>query len=416
MPTCTPGSRRVRDGASQQLFQRRVSVAVPSSKKTAFLAMLIFLIPMVALPTPAPQSTLPSRMLREESFSTLIKDDKTDEILADMIHWLRNNGAFIDEGIQLRRLDPGVPTSPRGVFASRTFEKDDVLISIPWDLVVKPEDGHEKGRCGTVQAIHDHMKDGSNPYGRYLASQPRRGLPGYWSEEGRAFLYDMLGKNLPPFKYKLEEDWLFGCNISPSDMDSDELEVHALMLVSARDEDDFMIPLYDMFNHRNGKWHNTKYWLKRGQSLAVFTSRRVEAGEQLYNSYNRCAQCGDWKYRYGTPEIFGRYGFVESMPQRYILRKLGIKFDLDEKEDGSGGLEVKFLSNPSETDVLSLRSELDRLQNFAKEKKVKEPFGIPKSEWDAAWHYHGTLVVALTTALDSVGRTSGSTFTNPPEP
>lgn len=343
-------------------------------------------------------------MLLKQSFGTLIKDGETNKILVDKIHdWLSNNGAFIDERIELRRLDPGVPTSPWGVFATGTFEKSEVLVSIPWDLVVKPEDVHQKGRCGTVQAVHDIMKDGSNPYGQYLASQPRRYLPGFWSEEGRALLYDMLGENLPPFKYKMEGDWLFGCNISPSDMDSDELKVHALMLTAARAESDFMIPLFDMFNHRNGKWHNTDYWLKPGQKFDMATSRRVEAGEQLHISYNWCARCGDWKDRFGTPEMFGRYGFVESMPQRYILRKIGIKFDLNEKEDGSGDLEVNFLINPSETELLSLRSELDRLQKFAEEKKVKEHLGVPKFEWDATWHYHGTLVVALTKALDSVG-------------
>ena len=47
-----------------------------------------------------------------------------------------------------------------------------------------------------------------------------------------------------------------------------------------------------MYNHRNGKWFNTALTIIPGESHEMRARRRIEAGEQIYNSYNMCDECG----------------------------------------------------------------------------------------------------------------------------
>ncbi|EJK54883.1 hypothetical protein THAOC_25450 [Thalassiosira oceanica] len=119
-------------------------------------------------------------------------DSDVDVLTDDLISWVKSNGAFIDDRISIRRVDPADPTSPRGIFADRgSFEKGEKLFSIPTELIYdgKPrtvkqnvgkrwkDDHHD---CGTTYEIHDAMLSGATPYGRYLAAQPRRYVPGYF--------------------------------------------------------------------------------------------------------------------------------------------------------------------------------------------------------------------------------------------
>ena len=72
--------------------------------------------------------------------------------------------------------------------------------------------------------------------------------------------------------------------------------IFAAMLVSARADYDYMLPFYDMFNHDNGKY-NMKHEYdpykeqKDNFSSGFVTTKPIKAGEELYNSYNRCNIC-----------------------------------------------------------------------------------------------------------------------------
>jgi hypothetical protein len=357
-------------------------------------------------------------LTNQSCVATLSSEEKTDDKLShNLIDWLRANGAMISNKVEVRNVVPGDPTSPRGVFALETLEEGEIICSIPWNLIIKPEKDPKKDDwdCGTVDAVVKAMGNESlNPYGKYLLEQPKGYLPAFWSTEGQALLSEMLGEHLPPHDFQdvLMADWAEYCKGANVD---DPLQKHARMLVLARADYQIMVPFYDMFNHRNGKWYNLKHALGyetqfehrhigSDHGFELLTSKMVQAGEELYNSYNQCNACTskDWL---GTPEMLNLYGFVERMPQRWIFHYARLQFDLDwkDEDESSGELQVKFVVPPSERGVTFLRKELKRLQDFEQRKKVDaaDTTVVPKSEWETIWQYHNALKVAMTHALDS---------------
>lgn len=55
-----------------------------------------------------------------------------------------------------------------------------------------------------------------------------------------------------------------------------------------------------MYNHRNGKWLNTETTVKEGEKHVTKATRKIEAGEQVYISYNMCKGCSGRRHYYGT--------------------------------------------------------------------------------------------------------------------
>jgi hypothetical protein len=344
-------------------------------------------------------------------------EEKTDDELSNqLLEWLRANGAIISNKVEVRNVIPGDPTSPRGVFALDTVQEGEVICGIPWDLIIKPEEDPKKEDwdCGTVEATVKAMSgDNITPYGKYLLEQPRGYLPAFWSTKGQTLLSEMLGEHLPPHDIQddLLENWAEYCKGANLD---DPLQMHARMIVLARADYRILVPFYDMINHRNGKWYNIRHTHDYDTQFAnnqshyyrfeVVASKMIQAGEELYNSYNQCNNCAWSKDWLGTPEVLRLYGFVELMPQRWLFHYVRVKFDLDwkDEDESSGELEVKFLVPPSKRGMAFFRNELKRLQDFAKRKKVDEADTlVPKSEWAIIWQYHNALTVAMTHALDS---------------
>jgi hypothetical protein len=221
----------------------------------------------------------------------------------------------------------------------------------------------------------------------------------------------MLGPNLPPHRFQhVLGDWVEDCDGANL---GDSLQKHACMLVIARTDYQIMVPFYDMINHHNGKWYNIKHTLSYETHLyqnhtdnlfEIVTSKRVKAGEELFNSYNQCNNCAEVKDWLGTPEMFNQYGFVERMPQRWLFHYARVKFDLTWKneDESTGELEVNFHVPPSERGMVFLREELKRLKDFEQRRKVdKADALVPKSEREAFWQYHNALTVAMAHALDS---------------
>lgn len=63
---------------------------------------------------------------------------------------------------------------------------------------------------------------------------------------------------------------------------------------------------YDMYNHRNGKYHNTDVWTEVDVKHVTKASRDIQKGEQIHNSYNRCRDCRGRRLGYGTAGTCGR--------------------------------------------------------------------------------------------------------------
>lgn len=158
----------------------------------------------------------------------------------------------------------------------------------------------------------------------------------------------------------------------------------------------------DMFNHDNGKYNiQHKYNPYGGDSLqetgyGVVTSRKIQAGEQLYNSYNRCDICDAFFDWFGTPEMFLHYGFVENYPQRWLFDLARVKVDLLPDEDEE--VKLKFLVPPSKRGIDMLSKELSRLNDFAIKyrKKSHDEMGMRSMEWISLWEYFDALYAALT--------------------
>jgi len=173
----------------------------------------------------------------------------------------------------------------------------------------------------------------------------------------------------------------------------------------------------DMINHDNAKYNvNHKYDpysksqkemnLDSEKGQEIFTTKAIHAGDQLYNSYNRCNICDEYFDWVGTPEMFLMFGFVESMPQRWLFDFARVKFDLDWKDDNeeTGEQVVNFLVPPSLRGMRFLQEETIRLMSFSSKHRSnshEEYEGMSKYEWDSLWQYYDALHNALSQALES---------------
>ena len=124
-----------------------------------------------------------------------------------------------------------------------------------------------------------------------------------------------------------------------------------------------------MINHRNGKWRNVEATSAHvGEDIRVFAYRDIEAGEQLYMSYNECEDedCRGLKYKYITPYIVQDYGFVEQYPRRFVLvdnSQLVAEVDIDETT-GETFLTWPLGTYPDMDELNYIHAQLKRLSDL----------------------------------------------------
>ena len=289
----------------------------------------------VALDSNMNALTLPRRFVGRYTILLLVASTSTLSVGADvtrqhapevqaLMEWFEQHSTVFNRKQQVRREVPSDPNSAIGVFAAEDISEGEVLFALPWNAIINDQrpagadDGSETSdegaiECNTVRNLIDEMKKGSDskfaPYIKYLMQQRPGQLPSAWTKEGKLFLFEVLGGTnaLPPRHpyHWISDDWHKGCNGG-----SDPLEENAAMLVVQRAEDDLMIPLYDMYNHRNGKYHNTINHRIEGKEFRMKASRNIEQGEQIYNSYNLCSGCEGRKGAYGSAGMFSFYSVL----------------------------------------------------------------------------------------------------------
>lgn len=115
-----------------------------------------------------------------------------------ILDWIHNaEGGYFNPKQELRTIDS--TQSALGVFAVEDIEEGEVLMTVPWDLIIQSDDKDEEGLmcCGTVAAVLREMKLGEkskyHPYPEYLKAQPDNDLPSNWSEKGKDLLYAIIG-------------------------------------------------------------------------------------------------------------------------------------------------------------------------------------------------------------------------------
>jgi hypothetical protein len=237
-----------------------------------------------------------------------------------ILEWVHNaEGGFYNPKQDFRYETPGDPTSVAGIFAKERIEKGETLYKVPWQRLLKSDDLTENGQlcCGTGHAVAREMRKAENsdyaPYVSYLNAQSEGQLPSAWSKKGKALLQAIIGGEaqnpaLPPIEPTewLEYDWYKLCSGDPSN----KLAAKAALMVVQRSDDSLMIPAYEFYNHRNGKWLNAQAETVEGTHHITKATRTIEPGEQLYLSYNMCNDCAGRRFGYGTAGKFVRHQMV----------------------------------------------------------------------------------------------------------
>lgn len=237
--------------------------------------------------------------------------------------WVASSkGAIVNPKQEVRRLVPGDLNSPLIVAAKERIEVNEIVVRVPWDNIITPDDPEDDGQvpCSTANALAREMKKGKDskyaPYVMYLNGESGTGIPSAWSQPAQDLFNQVLGKNeIPPSRATswLSQHWYTKCGGDPEDL----IATKAALMVIQRSDDEIMIPAYDAYNHRNGNYTSTDTTIKIGKYHETVATRTIEAGEEIYLSYNLCKHCGGRKMDYGTGEMLRDYGFVEQFPRRF---------------------------------------------------------------------------------------------------
>jgi hypothetical protein len=340
------------------------------------------------------------------------KDDVSLQL--NIIDWVAQNGGYFNPKQEIRRRFPG---GPFGILATDVIEKGDLITSVPWKCVMTAgtDDFETYVHCNTTQYIIDEMRKSDEsfyaPYTAYLKSAPPVNIPSMWSDDAKHLLHLLIGKNKLPPKQATEWFTLYKEECHGSD---DPFEVQAAMQLITRGDDDTLTPVYDMYNHHNGHWFNTETYLIRNVPHEVKASRQIKAGEEIHLSYNQCHDCLGRFYKFGTPEMFRDYGFVEEYPQRWIFPEEEIAFDIDEGNDGTlqviwldERVDKKFgeLYQVTDWGINVLKSQLRRVKDVYETdiKPVVEGTSdvkIPQHELEPLLSYYHALTTALQLAIE----------------
>lgn len=320
-----------------------------------------------------------------------------------IIDWIRSEGGTFNDNLEIRHLDDD-PFHPLGVFATAPIPKGQTLISVPKKCAIQV-DSEEDVMCDLSHELYRELKSPENskhaPFIKYLADiKPHRQMPSAWSKEGKQLLLELVNANdpvysLPPIDLT---GWSFeeNCEKSPRD----PLEAEAFFITFPRSVDGYLLPIFDLFSHRNGRYFNTVSGSLvdsldlRGQ-VFLRAGRKIEAGEQLHISHNFCEDCGGRHEEYGTAEILRDHGVMEQYPQRWVFHGTSIAFDLEEDENDD--LVLKWLEKPEKDDLPYLTVNLDRLVEFS-DRLITRPAAIPTYEWNVIKQFHQSLVAAIENA------------------
>ena len=364
---------------------------------------------------------------------------------SDLIDWIKSNGGFIHPNTRIG-LDP--TGQYRGVFVKSVggeeggtpdgIEKDATICEIPWDLIIKPAKYRYNDYHTNCNALHEfyhefQLGDESKyaPYINYLKNQPDGRIPSEWSVVGKKLLRKISDQDrnigLPPYNAldRFEEQWMEKCNGEDT-----PLARSAFFQFTSRDEDNLMVPFFDLHNHSNDpkKLNTIPTKPKRaGEPFTMRATRDIAPEEQIIISYNRCHPCWfDEEYedceirtRSGTDHLFRQFGFVEDSPQFWhipqydeggrLLDIMVICLDRNDQGEvfvrrfgGNGSREEE--EEPSMENLIWLNEHLQRL-HYLKDALHNDGAlkkSMPSYEWETAWTYHDAMCNAISATFEKV--------------
>lgn len=329
------------------------------------------------------------------------------------VDWVLANGGYFNPKLEIGHLDPDDPSSsPSGIFVNDDVAEGEVLMIIPHKCLLKSSEDDEtlESTCETIRNLVAQYKLGEEsrywPYVRYIMDERHKGdLPWGWSKEGKELLESIIpAEVLPEFDATAIS---LGCEVHPGKEDAGPLEESAHLAVLRRSWDDILIPVFDMVNHRNGRWTNVESnSAHEGKDIRVYATRDIDQGEQLYLSYNECTDCCCYAHTYTLPDFIRDYGFVEQYPQRWNIDSSWIMFEvdevLDENGENLGALEVIWFSDPPEFSGRHfLHGQLRRLQRMYDDVLARAALLESDHEKRVIVNFYDALSTALDVAIIS---------------
>mmetsp|Transcript_27718 Transcript_27718/g.59242 ORF Transcript_27718/g.59242 Transcript_27718/m.59242 type:complete len:437 (-) Transcript_27718:340-1650(-) len=268
-----------------------------------------------------------------------------------LVDWIRSGkNGFFHPKVQWKRLGED-GTGPYAMHTTVDIPKGETLLVVPRSHIIDSYRTHWD--CVTIaRMLHEYdLGDESffAPYVSYLFDSTVGGtstglLPTSWSDDGKHLLKRFVGRDdekhhhhrgrgLEPYYFEHEGVFeMCGSNFraeSKSEELKDEDERQhtedAYAFHLSRSWGDKMVPVLDMYNHRNGASKNVESTSAHAieEDVTAFALRDIKAGEQLQNTYSECldndCDWGEMKYSYLTQNIFMDYGFLEMYPRRWLL-------------------------------------------------------------------------------------------------
>jgi hypothetical protein len=354
-------------------------------------------------------------------------------LISELIAWIQDNGGIVDSRQEVRRDDPTDVVSPRRVYATSTIPRGTTLVSVPWKLIVSPDDPEETNLCETVHVLKRELEKFENDpseslYAPYLKllnfyNSPML-LPDGWSDSGQELLKMITGAMLPPQHIGSHLEWYEN---SCGGNRLDEIGKKAALLTIGYRTNGFktpdltqdsyqevMMPFFDLYSHRDGHYYNTQLeQFDVGSDIVIAASRTIEAGEPIHGSVG-------FGTPLGTPRLLQDGGMVEELPQMFDFRLtdshgLGhtIQFELHEPETEEERLKLKqnqtLIVNwpngrPTHDQALTtLEAELERLEALSEVLMPDASYmaAVPKHERDLVNQYHNVLMTAMRNAISA---------------
>eukprot|EP00534_Pseudo-nitzschia_fraudulenta_P014541 CAMPEP_0201239892 /NCGR_PEP_ID=MMETSP0852-20130820/27142_1 /ASSEMBLY_ACC=CAM_ASM_000632 /TAXON_ID=183588 /ORGANISM="Pseudo-nitzschia fraudulenta, Strain WWA7" /LENGTH=499 /DNA_ID=CAMNT_0047535493 /DNA_START=7 /DNA_END=1506 /DNA_ORIENTATION=- len=396
----------------------------------ALLAIAIFLLSGAVVVSVASAEESKTRQQRE-------RETQPEAYQERLVEWLLEDPeSFFHPSILWKRLGPGGTSGPYAMHATEDIASGTPLIFLPRKYVLEslmkpPDELSETYRtdprmCATVEKMLDEHFNRKNesfyaPYLSYLfddtAGGTSRGLlPTSWSDHSKGILDLILDKdgedgtnNLDPHDYTQssvfslcaddpeedsegddddyddglggddDDDGFGGGRLTAVDMVQEAED--AFLFLTSRGWYDKLLPIVDMFNHRNGPGRNVEVTPVDEETLedvVAYAWRDIAEGEQLQYTYSECMDdtcgMGSITYTYSTQAIFGDYGFVELYPRRWRMNaeeddEFVVEVSTDSNDDTKKVLRWIY-DAPTKENILWVEEELVRLRSI--ESRVRE--------------------------------------------
>ena len=352
-----------------------------------------------------------------------------------VVDWSKeSHGGYVHPRIELGQ---EASDGQLGWLASGHIDKDELVLKIPKSTIFQLNPNQYRQtrykrftpndiRCETTRQLFREFSktkptttteiSSSSPFAPYLEfldSLPyRRDLPSAFSPAGRALLLQGLADNyrqvLPP-RHVASYDWQKDCMGSLQEQQEEEWYY---VFLQKSYEGSLLIPLWDILNHRNGEhWTNVvvETDMTGGkEDIIVKATQSIEAGEELYVSWNMCGDNCQAEEPSGTPELWRDHGIIEPYPQEWAFPYLGanLAFELDYETDSrdSSLVVTSWLGDevPNDEELQKLEAQLERVEAFMQSKLQEntDP-SISNDEFESIQEYYSAMVTAMKAAIYS---------------